>query len=144
MPIIGLLAAYPSYSGPDDRYVLLGAHCPACDFEHGFRIDSEYWAHEGKDVWEFNGDYDLPTFVGSDAIEELAIYRRDSVQAFSYDWIPTACGGCFSSDGQARHGKNDRRADGADPSITVITTSTATRAQGVLRQAAGTSRARLA
>ena len=45
--------------------VLLGAHCPACGFEHSFRIGAEYWAREGKDVWEWNGSWDKPTFVGS-------------------------------------------------------------------------------
>ena len=45
--------------------IMLGAHCPACDFEHSFRIGAEYWDREGLAVWEFNGDYERPTFTGS-------------------------------------------------------------------------------
>ena len=45
--------------------VMLGAHCPACDFEHSFRIGAEYWSREGLAVWEFDGNYERPTFTGS-------------------------------------------------------------------------------
>ena len=61
---IEFLHIYESYSEPE-RVVLLGAHCPACDFEHSFRVDEEYWAREGKGVWTFNGDYKKPTFRAS-------------------------------------------------------------------------------
>ena len=54
------------YQGGDgDLIVLIGAHCPACGYEHSFRVNAEYWAREGKEVWEFNGDYDRPTFYPS-------------------------------------------------------------------------------
>ena len=61
---MALLVAYPAHDDPD-RIVLLGAHCPACNMEHGFRVDAEYWARDGKDVWIFDGDWERPTFQGS-------------------------------------------------------------------------------
>ena len=54
-----------------ERTVLLGAHCPACDFEHSFRVDEKYWSREGKDVWYFNGDYERPTFYNSEKMKKL-------------------------------------------------------------------------
>ena len=60
-----MLHPYPSHGGDPDRTVLLGAHCPACNMEHGFRVDAKHWAREGKDVWEFDGNMEKPTFVGS-------------------------------------------------------------------------------
>ena len=54
-----------SYKSSEGIVVLLGALCPACGFEHSFRIVEEYWAKEGLDVWGFNGDFDSPTFDGS-------------------------------------------------------------------------------
>ena len=59
-----LLREYPAPDNPD-LIVLLAAHCPACGFEHGFRIDAEFWASVGMDVWQFDGNYACPTFVGS-------------------------------------------------------------------------------
>lgn len=58
------LYPYPAHSD-EQRIVLYGAWCPACDLEHGFRVDTEYWAREGLDVWGFDGDLDDPTFTGS-------------------------------------------------------------------------------
>ena len=43
----------------------LSALCPACGFEHSFRVDFEGHGQHGKDVWTFNGDYDKPTFSPS-------------------------------------------------------------------------------
>ena len=47
------------------RLVMLGAYCPACKFEHAFRVDEAYWAREGKDTWKFTGTMAAPTFEGS-------------------------------------------------------------------------------
>ena len=51
-----------SMAGPGERFVAsLDALCPACGFEHSFRVDRE--GHGKWDsVWEFNGDYEKPTF----------------------------------------------------------------------------------
>lgn len=40
--------------------------CPACDGPHAIRIGN------GRHDWQFNGDYDRPTFIGS----VLAKYQR--------------------------------------------------------------------
>ena len=56
-----LLAKY--YDGDPQRLVLLGAFCPACKSEHGFRIDAG--SFPAQDVWEFDGNYEQPTFKGS-------------------------------------------------------------------------------
>ena len=58
------LQEYTAHSDPA-KVVLLAPLCPACEFEHSFRVDAEYWEREGKDVWEFNGDSEKPTFGGS-------------------------------------------------------------------------------
>ena len=56
---------FHSHNDPDARVVAgLSALCPACGFEHSFRVDLE--GHEKwDDVWTFNGDYEKPTFGGS-------------------------------------------------------------------------------
>ena len=64
------LHEYKAHSDPE-LTVLLGAHCPACDMEHGFRVNHEYWAREGKDVWYFNGNYESPTFYNSAEMKGL-------------------------------------------------------------------------
>ena len=61
---MNLLQEYKAHSDPE-RTVLYGALCPACGFEHGFRVDAEYWAREGQDVWQFDGNMESPTFEGS-------------------------------------------------------------------------------
>ena len=43
----------------------LSALCPACGFEHSFSVDFERRGHHTNYVWEFNGDYDKPTFSPS-------------------------------------------------------------------------------
>ena len=46
---------------------ILSALCPACGFEHSFRVDLEghgKWV-EPNGPWSFNGDYDKPTFQPS-------------------------------------------------------------------------------
>ena len=56
---------HPYYGGDPERIVLLGAHCPACNMEHSFRIDADYWQREGLDVWKWDGNWERPTFTGS-------------------------------------------------------------------------------
>ena len=51
-----------------DAIATLSAFCPACGFEHGFRVDLDghgKWDREGRDVWTFNGNWDAPTFRAS-------------------------------------------------------------------------------
>lgn len=48
-----------------DAIATLSAFCPACDFEHSFRVDLEghgKWDNGGQGAWTFNGDYTHPTF----------------------------------------------------------------------------------
>ena len=61
-----LLRPYYWYGEPD-RVAMLAAHCPACDYEHNFRVSLtafDNYRHT-KDVWTFNGDYERPTFSPS-------------------------------------------------------------------------------
>lgn len=62
--IRGLLRISTWYHGGE--VASLSAFCPACDFEHGFRVDltgNGRW--EGIPIWGFNGNYERPTFEGS-------------------------------------------------------------------------------
>ena len=43
----------------------LAALCPACGFEHGFRVDLDGHGKWKGDVWEFDGNYLSPTFSPS-------------------------------------------------------------------------------
>ena len=55
------------FSSADDVPVVasLDALCPACGFEHGFRVDLDGHGCYGSDVWAFNGDHEKPTFSPS-------------------------------------------------------------------------------
>ena len=54
------------FHGEDDEIAVLSALCPACDYEHGFRVDlTGHGRWTTQDVWTFNGDYDSPTFEPS-------------------------------------------------------------------------------
>ena len=60
-----LLRKYTAH-GQDERTVLLGALCPACKYEHAFRVDADYWTTQlSKAPWTFNGDFESPTFSPS-------------------------------------------------------------------------------
>ena len=62
-----LLREITSNSLPE-TVVMLGALCPACDVEHNFRVNQVFWdsaSSTDKDAWEFNGDYEKPTFSPS-------------------------------------------------------------------------------
>lgn len=70
MAIIGMLREGFFWRDKKDtkpkEVATLGALCPACGFEHKFRVDLTghgQWMDHG--VWEFNGDYDKPTFSPS-------------------------------------------------------------------------------
>ena len=59
-----------NFHGDEGYIAYLAALCPACNLEHEFRVDLEEhgkWKNEfgDKDVWEFNGNYDSPTFSPS-------------------------------------------------------------------------------
>lgn len=44
----------------------LSAFCPACDFEHGFRVDLEGHGLWGVgNTWDFDGNWEKPTFSPS-------------------------------------------------------------------------------
>ena len=49
----------------DGKLAALSALCPACGFEHSFSVDPEHTGRHSGDVWEFDGDYDRPTFAPS-------------------------------------------------------------------------------
>ena len=59
----------PYYAGgpsnDSETVVLLGALCPACRYEHDFRVNAAYWETQGQLVWTFDGNHESPTFVGS-------------------------------------------------------------------------------
>lgn len=66
--IKGMLRENYFYDGEDSdtRIVAsLSALCPACGFEHTFRVDLDGHGNYESDVWSFNGDYDKPTFSPS-------------------------------------------------------------------------------
>lgn len=55
------------WQGNEGEIACLAALCPACGFEHHFRVDltgNGRWPDE-QGVWEFNGDYASPTFKPS-------------------------------------------------------------------------------
>ena len=49
----------------DETVAHLSALCPACGFEHSFRVDLIGHGKWNGDTWTFNGDYDKPTFSPS-------------------------------------------------------------------------------
>ena len=53
------------FAGDENIIAELGALCPACGFEHVFRVDLDNHGYWKGDHWEFNGDYDKPTFSPS-------------------------------------------------------------------------------
>ncbi|MCY3784592.1 MAG: DUF6527 family protein [Chloroflexi bacterium] len=59
------LRAYYGGERAPDTVVMLGAFCPACKCEHGFRVDAVYWEDQGLAVWTWDGNEQTPTFVGS-------------------------------------------------------------------------------
>ena len=65
MTIRGMLREEYWYSGdPEPQIASLSAFCPGCGFEHSFNVDlvgHGRW-REGGALWEFNGDYEKPTF----------------------------------------------------------------------------------
>lgn len=53
------------WRGDEGEVAHLAALCPACGFEHEFRVDltgNGIWQRNGGDVWTFDGDWDKPTF----------------------------------------------------------------------------------
>ena len=51
------------FGGEVEVLAELAALCPACDFEHAFRVDLDghgKWGSQG--VWSFDGNYENPTF----------------------------------------------------------------------------------
>ena len=69
MAIRGMLREVFFYSdgkGNHSEVAELGALCPACTFEHRFRVDLEGHGKWGKhSTWTFDGNYDKPTFSPS-------------------------------------------------------------------------------
>ena len=66
MTIKGMLREVCFY-GDEGDVASLAALCPACGFEHNFNVDMNGHGKWNADspVWEFNGDYDKPTFSPS-------------------------------------------------------------------------------
>lgn len=52
------MAKIKSFS--DGRY--LGFHCPGCKYDHAFTDGSWKGDPAHKNHWDFNGDFDRPTF----------------------------------------------------------------------------------
>ena len=62
--IRGMLREVHWYGGGE--VAQLSALCPACGFEHSFRVDLVGHGKYSKDVlWKFNGNYENPTFSPS-------------------------------------------------------------------------------
>ena len=64
---MSLLRKCFAYAEPD-TLVNLAALCPACHIEHNFLLDARYaMVANGRpvSVWEFNGDYECPSFTPS-------------------------------------------------------------------------------
>ena len=87
MTIRGMLREVYWHSGgdPDAQVVAdLAALCPACGFEHSFRVDLDgngTWARQsGKNgVWTFNNDYEKPTFSPSMLANKDRIYEHHPI-----------------------------------------------------------------
>ena len=62
--IVGMLRKDHFY-GEEGHVAHLAALCPACGFEHAFRVDLEGHGRHAHDVWEFDGNYENPTFSPS-------------------------------------------------------------------------------
>ena len=78
------------YEAHDSRnIVLLAAHCPACGYEHSFRIDEAYWSKENSSIWEFNGDYEKPTFTPSILVNKAGHPGRPICHSYVTDgqWV---------------------------------------------------------
>ena len=79
--IKGVLRVILFYS--DDEISSLSALCPACDFEHSFRVDLVGHGRY-KQIWEFNGNYDAPTFRPSMGAN---IRGQDAYQPRCHSWV---------------------------------------------------------
>ena len=60
----------PAEGSHSETIASLDALCPACGFEHAFRVDLEghgKWTRQTgePDVWTFDGNWDAPTFQPS-------------------------------------------------------------------------------
>ena len=64
MPIEGMLR-FVYFSNGEGIVAELGALCPACGFEHRFRVDLDNHGIWKGDHWAFDGNYDKPTFSPS-------------------------------------------------------------------------------
>ena len=63
--IKGMLRETYFYSDDPDAVAHLSALCPACGFEHSFRVDLIGHGKWKGDVWSFDGNYETPTFSPS-------------------------------------------------------------------------------
>ena len=63
MAIRGMLRKTLWYK--DDRVASLSALCPACGFEHSFNVNLYGDGPAQQHTWEFDGNYDSPTFSPS-------------------------------------------------------------------------------
>ena len=63
MAIHGMLRE--TFFHTNDFVGTLDALCPACGFEHSFRVYLEGHGNWDADIWTFNGNYEKPTFSPS-------------------------------------------------------------------------------
>ena len=81
MTIRGRLRVVGWYGDPDVVAVLC-ALCPGCGYEHSFFIDDRDGT-EKRDTWEFDGDYDNPTFTPSMLVNKDG-WRKDKPLCHSF------------------------------------------------------------
>ena len=65
----------------EEHIAELAALCPACGFEHQFRVDLDghgKWK-EDQGIWNFNGNYDCPTFSPSMLSNENMTYEHHPI-----------------------------------------------------------------
>ena len=67
------------FSGNDGEMAELAALCPACGFEHNFRVDLEGHGKWKDNVWTFDGNYDAPTFSPSMLSNQSQIQKEHPV-----------------------------------------------------------------
>ena len=94
MAIRGMLREVVQHK--DGLLAMLCALCPACGFEHSFRVDLVGHGHwKSKDIWMLNGNYDSPTFQPSMlANKAQAISQHPICHSFVTEGVWVFLGDC--------------------------------------------------
>ena len=72
------------FHGEEGHVGYLAALCPACGFEHSFRVDLEGHGRHTGDLWSFDGDYYKPTFSPSMGAN---IHGNDEHHPVCHSWL---------------------------------------------------------